>query len=50
MNNFKNQDNNIDKNILYLLVEKVNIEVMKVLDLEINLDLIDDELLGNIQW
>lgn len=34
--------------MLYLLVEKVNIEVVKVLDWEIKLDLINDELLGNI--
>ncbi|MCH2049039.1 MAG: tetratricopeptide repeat protein [Trichodesmium sp. ALOHA_ZT_67] len=49
-NNFKNQDNNIDKNILYSSVEKANIEAMKALDLETNSDLTDDELLGNIQW
>ena len=48
--NFKNQDNDTDKNISYSSVEKENIEGVKALDLETNSDLKDDELLGNIQW
>lgn len=48
--NFKNQDNDTDKNISYSSIEKANIEVVKALDWETKLDLINDELLGNIQW
>ncbi len=48
--NFKNEDNDTDKNIAYSSVEKANIEAVKVLDWESSSDLIDDELLGNIQW
>ncbi|MGK7923514.1 MAG: tetratricopeptide repeat protein [Trichodesmium sp.] len=48
--NFNNQDNDQEQNIPYSLVEKNNIEAVKALEWESNSDLIDDELLGNIQW
>ncbi|MCL2933559.1 MAG: tetratricopeptide repeat protein, partial [Trichodesmium sp. MAG_R03] len=48
--NFKNQDNDTDRNISYSSVEKANIEAVKAFDLETNSYVEDDELLGNIRW
>ncbi|NEP77285.1 MAG: tetratricopeptide repeat protein [Okeania sp. SIO3B3] len=47
---FENLDNYADENNQYSAVEKTNIEIVEVLELELNSDLTDDELLGNIQW
>lgn len=47
---FKNLDNYADGNNQYLAVEKTSVEIVEALELELNSDLTDDELLGNIEW